>query len=211
MSSENYQKPYDQRLAGFLVRPFRNTALHPNHVTTLTLVLGICSAVIFAVAIDMAWLAALLFMLAVLTDHMDGELARMTGKSSRFGHNYDYIVGGLIYMLLFIGIGTGLSDGYGSWTLILGFIAGFSNPVILFLRMNMEKQHGFKAVAHPQFLGFQDEDFIYLIGPITWLTGIIWFFVPFALGNIGYLVWTVRETRTWQKKNDATDSLENTE
>lgn len=207
MSTEDRQKPYDQRLAGLLIRPFKDTALHPNHVTTLTLLLGICSAVIFAINIELAWLAALIYMLAVLTDHMDGELARMTGKSSRFGHNYDYIVGGLIYMLLFIGIGTGMRNEFGSWTLVLGIFAGLSNPIILYLRMKMEKHHGFEAVAHPQFLGFQDEDFIYLIGPITWFAGIIWFFVPFAFGNIGYLAWTIRETRTWRKKMD---TLENT-
>ena len=201
MTDSNIPIPYDQQLAGWLIRPFKNTPLHPNHITTITLLLGICSALIFAFAIEKAWLAALLFMLAVFTDHMDGELARITGKSSRFGHNYDYIVGGLNYMMLFTSIGIGLMAEYGFLALILGIVAGLSNPVILYMRMGMEKQHGFEAVEHPQLIrGFQDEDFIYLIGPITWLAGLIWFFIPYALGNIGYLLWTIKGKSDWNKK-----------
>lgn len=207
MSKTENSKPYDQRLAGLLIKPFRKTPLHPNHITTITLLLGIGSALIFALAIEMAWLAALLYMLAVFTDHMDGELARMTGKTSEFGHQYDYVVGGLNYTVLFIGIGIGLRPEYGEWTLILGFVAGLSNPLILYLRMAMEDQHGFEAVEHPQIInGFQDEDFIYLIGPLTWFAGAVWFFVPYAIGNIGYLFWTIKERRDWRNKQEIKES-----
>jgi len=71
--------------------------------------------------------------------------------------------------------------------------------VILYLRMSMEKQHGVESVEHPGFAGFEIEDFIYLIGPITWFAGIIYFFIPYALGNIGYLFWTITKYSHWQK------------
>lgn len=201
MADKQYPVPWDQQLARWLVAPFNNTPLHPNHLTTLTLILGQCAAWIFAFAMEqLAWFAALLYMLAVFSDHMDGELARMTGKTSSFGHNYDYIVGGINYTTLFIGIGLGLQDSFGSWVIILGFSAGLSNPFILTLRMNMERQYGKETVDHPRFAGFEIEDFIYLIGPITWFAGIICFFIPYALGNIGYLVWTVVEYRRWRRK-----------
>jgi len=201
MADKQYLVPWDQQLARRLVAPFNNTPLHPNHLTTLTLILGQCAAWIFAFAMgQLAWFAALLYMLAVFSDHMDGELARMTGKTSSFGHDYDYIVGGINYTALFIGIGLGLQDSFGSWAIILGFSAGLSNPFILTLRMSMERQHGKEAVEHPVFAGFEIEDFIYLIGPITWITGIVYFFIPYALGNIGYLVWTIMEYRRWRGK-----------
>jgi len=195
--------PWDQRLARLLVRPFKNTPLHPNHLTTLTLILGQCAAWTFAFAIEMAWLAALLYMLAVFSDHMDGELARMTGKTSSFGHHFDYIVGGINYTTLFIGIGLGLQDSaLGIWAIILGFSAGLSNPFILYMRMAMESRYGGQAVEHPGYAGFEIEDFIYLIGPITWCAGIVYFFIPYALGNIAYLAWTITEDRQL-KKNTA--------
>ena len=40
MATLRETKPYDQRLARILVLPFRDTALHPNHLTTVTLILG---------------------------------------------------------------------------------------------------------------------------------------------------------------------------
>ena len=193
-------KPYDQRLANLLVTPFKNTPVHPNHLTTVTLLLGQAAAWMFAIAIDLAWMAALLYMLAVFSDHMDGELARMTGKTSNFGHDYDYIVGGINYTTLFIGIGIGLHE-HGLWAVILGFMAGLSNPFILYLRMRMESEHGTDAVEHPSYGGFEIEDFIYLIGPITWFAGIFWFFIPYALGNVGYLIWTMKEHFDWEKRN----------
>ena len=204
MTATSNMSPWDQRLAYFLIRPFKNTSLHPNHLTTLTLILGQSAAWMFAMAMEkMAWLAALLYILAVFSDHLDGELARMTGKTSSFGHHYDYIVGGINYTALFIGIGLGLQDSaLGIWAIILGFSAGLSNPIILYLRMTMEKRHGAQAVEHPGYAGFEIEDFIYLIGPITWFAGIVYFFIPYALGNIGYLVWTGTEYRHWQKQTD---------
>jgi len=149
----------------------------------------------FAVNIDLAWCAALLYMLAVFSDHMDGELARMTGKTSSFGHDYDYIVGGMNYTSLFIGIGIGLHETVGAWTTALGFAAGLSNPFILYLRMRMERKFGLEAVEHPARAGFELEDFVYLIGPITWSAGVLWFFIPYAIGNIAYLLWTIKEYR----------------
>lgn len=201
MTATSNMTPWDQRLAHFLIRPFKNTSLHPNHLTTLTLILGQSAAWLFAMAMEqMAWLAALLYILAVFSDHLDGELARITGKTSSFGHHYDYIVGGINYTALFIGIGLGLQDSaLGIWSIILGFAAGLLNLVILYLRMTMEKRHGTQAVEHPSYAGFEIEDFIYLIGPITWFTHILYFFIPYALGSIGYLVWTITKYRYWQK------------
>ena len=109
-----------------------------------------------------------MFMVAAFLDHADGELARMTGRVSRFGHHLDYVVGAANYTLLFVGLGLGLSRGpMGYNALVLGLAAGLSNPVILTLRMTMEKRYGKQAVAHPSRARFELEDFTYLIGPVT--------------------------------------------
>lgn len=196
-----YHRPWDQQLAGLLVRPLARTSVHPNHLTTLSLVLGMTASALFCLGPSfLAGLAAGCYMLAVFTDHTDGELARLTGKTSRFGHYYDYIVGGVNYMCLFAGIGYGLRNGpLGAWALILGLAAALSNPIILTLRMPMDRRHGAAAVAHPYLFGFEIEDFIYLIGPITWFAGIEYFFFPYALGNLGYFAWTVAEVVRWSR------------
>ena len=203
MATTNEVKPWDQKLANLVVRPLKETRIHPNHLTTVTLILGLCSSLLFAsFGSTLAWLASLLYMLAIFSDHLDGELARMTGKTSKFGHNYDYIVGGINYTLLFIGIGYGLQAEAGVWCFILGLIAGLCNPIIMTLRMTMEIKYGGEVVDHPARWGVEIEDAIYLIGPITWFLGIYYFFIPYALGTIGYLIWTIIEYQRWNKTDN---------
>ena len=189
-------KSWDQRLAHVLVKPLVATPVHPNHLTALSFLFGLAAAVLFArggpVQVNVA---AGLFMIAVFLDHTDGELARQAGKSSPFGQHFDSAVNASNYTMLFIGVGIGLSDGWmGGWALALGFAAGLCNPIILFLRKGTERRHGAKAVAHPKYAGVEIEDIIYLIGPITWLGGLDYFFLAYGFGSFGYLSWTVWES-----------------
>jgi len=185
--------PYDQRIARLLIRPFVNTGLHPNHVTLLSLLLGVgCGAFFILGQPGVEDFAVAVFMMAVLVDHMDGELARMSGKTSRFGHFFDYAVGSLNYTILFCSIGIALYRWTGaSEALVFGIVAGLSNILIVWLRLKMELKYGPETVEHPSSSGFEIEDFIYLIGPITWLGGLEYFFWVYGVGTLGYLVWTV--------------------
>jgi phosphatidylglycerophosphate synthase len=193
-------EPWDQRLARLLVRPLARTPVRPNHITSLSLAAGLGAAALFALGSPAASNgAAALFMLAAFLDHADGELARMTGRVSRFGHHLDYAVGAANYTLLFVGLGLGLSRGpMGDDALVLGLAAGLSNPVILTLRMTMEKQYGKRAVAHPSRAGFELEDFMYLIAPVTWLGGLAYFFLVCGFGTLGYLAWTLWTFARWR-------------
>ena len=180
--------PYDQRLARLLVRPLVNSPIAPNHVTALSLGLGTASALLFA----NGWpnFAAALFMAAMFADHADGELARQSGRTSRLGYYLDYVAGAANYTMLFLGLGIGLSHGWiGSAALVLGIAAAASNPIVMAVRLANERRHGAEAVTHPRFGGFEIEDFAYLIGPVTWLGGLDWFFLAYGLGAIGYLAW----------------------
>ena len=141
---------YDQRLANLLVRPLSRTNVQPNSLTLFSLALGVSSACIFAFA-DLALqsLAAFVFMLAVFVDHMDGELARISGKTSVFGHYLDYLVGAANYTFLFCGLGLAVYRGTGvEFALWFGTTVGLSNLFIVSLRMHMERRFGAEAVAH---------------------------------------------------------------
>ena len=188
-------RSWDQRLAHILVKPLVATPVHPNHLTGLSFVFGLTAALLFALGEPVPVnLAAGLFMVAVFLDHTDGELARLAGKTSAFGQRFDSVVNASNYTMLFIGVGAGLSSGpMGTWALILGFAAGLCNPIILVLRFGLERRHGAKATAHPRYAGVEIEDLIYLIGPITWLGGLEYFFLAYGLGSFGYLAWTAWE------------------
>ncbi|HEX9647569.1 MAG TPA: CDP-alcohol phosphatidyltransferase family protein [Alphaproteobacteria bacterium] len=184
--------PYDQRLGALLVQTLARTPIAPNHLTGLSFALGALAG--WTLAQGRFGLGAGLFMLAVFIDHLDGELARATRRTSRFGHYLDYAVGAANYTMMYLGAGIGLAAGeLGSAALTLGLAAALSNPAVLAVRLANETRHGSEAVAHPYFHGFEIEDFIYLIGPFAWLGWFDVFFLAYALGALGYLAW-----QTWE-------------
>ena len=84
------QRPWDARLARRLVTPLKNSWVTPNHLTTVRLLIGVAAAFFFTYGrYGSSNLAACLLALSNFVDHTDGELARMSGKTSRIGHLYD--------------------------------------------------------------------------------------------------------------------------
>jgi phosphatidylglycerophosphate synthase len=163
--------PWDQRLARHLMRPLVATRVTPNQITTLSLAAGLLAAWLYASGGAAANAGGACFMLAFLLDHADGELARMTRRTSRFGHYSDLAAGGAVLVAVFVGMGIGLQgdDGLGAWPVGLGVSAGLATAAIFVLRLELERRAGKDATRQPNLLGFELEDVMYLAGPITWL------------------------------------------
>ena len=177
------EPPWDQRLARFMVGPLRQSAITPNVITTLTMVFGLLGAWLLARAGAGANLGAALVMIALLLDHADGELARLTGRTSTFGHYYDLIADALVTSALFVGIGFGLNaSGFGGSAARLGVIAGAGVALAILFRMELERRAGKIAVRQPSLLGFEAQDLLYLVGPVTWFGGLETFLMLAAIG-----------------------------
>ena len=187
--------PYDQCIARLLVRPLAGTPITPNQITAVTLLLALGGAYLLAQGDGRSadWGAGL-FVLARFLDHFDGELARLTGQKSRFGYYFDYVAGGVSYAALFAGIGIGLATGpLGGWALALGAAGAGSAILSLFINLDIDKQMDLtdgEAAGYPGFAGFELEDGIYLIAPITWLGGLTPFFVLCGIGATVYCLWS---------------------
>ena len=184
---------WDQKLASYLVRPLIGTPVTPNHVTTLSLLLSLGGAVLLASG-DSAfenWGAGL-FMAGRFLDHFDGELARQSGQTSRFGYVFDYVAGCLSYASLFLALGIGMRDGsIGHWSILLGVTAA---PIILattLMALRISDDSGGDASDYPIFAGFELEDGIYLIGPIVWMGWIEPFFLLGSIGVLAFGGWTL--------------------
>jgi phosphatidylglycerophosphate synthase len=188
--------PYDQRLAHFLVRPLARTPVHPSRITAASLVLGLAAAWLIAQGAPRAadWGAGL-FALARPLDHFDGELARVASKRTRFGYYFDYATGALSYGLLFLGMGIGLAPGrLGLWALALGAAGTTAAVGAAFLNLDLDRRLDLgerDAVGYPRYGGFELEDGIYLLAPITWLGWLAPFFVAAGLGAAAYCLWTL--------------------
>src|ERR1700754_2397511 len=96
-------RPWDARLARRLVTQLKNSRTPPHHLTTVRLAFGLAAAAAFLPG-TYGWinLGALLLILSNFLDHTDGELARISGKSSRIGHIYDLASDAAVTILLFV-------------------------------------------------------------------------------------------------------------
>jgi phosphatidylglycerophosphate synthase len=188
------------RLAALLAKGLARTSLSPDHLSWLGLGFGLAAGVLFALggqAVNNA--GAVMFMLAVFMDELDGALARGSGRVTRFGHLLDYIAGTMSFCALFIGAGIGARQLIGTWGPILGVMAAVAALLSMRIRMGMEDRHGSKAVSHKRFGPFELKDGIYLVGPVTWVGGLYWFFVAATLGTFGFALWTLSHRKLWLK------------
>jgi len=153
------------------VKPLIDTPVTPNQITTLRIAAGMVSATLFALGPEWHIEAALLFLLSMLLDRADGELARMSGKTSPWGHTYDLISDGLCDALVFIGIGIGARHGVlGCWAIPMGLLAGLSVASIFLLVLRIEQKQGPRAAELPG-TGDVDPDDGILAVPVAALLG----------------------------------------
>lgn len=194
-------KPWDQRIARWCVGPLAHTPVSPNHLTTLGLLAGLAAGWCYAEGGGLVHWGAALFVLAAWLDHADGELARLSARVSKFGHYYDNVAGVVTYIVLFCGMGIGLRDTEAlllvpaQWAPLLGITAGVAIAVIFAVRVALEDRAGRSAVAQPSAAGFEIEDIMYLVAPVTWLG---WHGIFLSLAGIGaplYMVWQLRQAR----------------
>lgn len=188
-------KPWDSRLANLLVRPLCRTSVHPNHLTTVNFAIGLGAAASYA------WgsqnLGAALYVVSAVLDHGDGELARMTGKTSAFGAAYDRATDLIVKIALFAGMGFGFRHGWlGGWAILAGLSAGVAFVTIFLLRTELSRRDPTAAVTQPAAGGFEIEDILYVIAPLTWAGALLPFVLAAAVGAPLFALWTARQVWT---------------
>ncbi len=153
------------------VRPLIHTSVSPNHITSLRLATGVAAAGRCALG-DPVWLAwgAGLFVVSVLLDRADGELARLADKRSPGGHKYDLMADSFCNAIIFLGVGWGLRGGdLGLWAAGLGLIAGVAVAAILLLTLRLEARAGARAGELGSAAGFDPDDAILFVPLLIWL------------------------------------------
>ncbi len=161
---------WTHRLARALVRPMLGTRITPNDLTTGRLVTGIAACAAFVQG-DPNWnmWGGILWLASCLLDRADGELARLSGTSSAWGHKYDYYCDVAVNSLFFLAIGIGLRNSdLGGWAVALGALAGVSVATASVLSELFEHVSDGGDKAYAGILGFDFDDVLYLLGPAAW-------------------------------------------
>ncbi|MGO9931040.1 MAG: CDP-alcohol phosphatidyltransferase family protein [Steroidobacteraceae bacterium] len=201
------KRPWDARLARRLVAPLKDSRVTPNHLTTLRLSAGLAAAAAFTRG-TYGWsnLAGLLLVLSNFLDHADGELARISGKSSRAGHLYDIASDAAVTILVFIAMGVGVAAAPGNDLevppALLGAISGSAIALIFFLRMRAEDLFGKAATRQAHLGGFETEDVLYVLPLVTLCNGIAPFLLAASICAPLFAVWVAldyrRALRVWR-------------
>lgn len=188
------------RAARVAVRPLVDTPIAPNHLTTLRLVTGLAAAAAFAVGTrrwDIA--AGVIFVLSAFLDRADGELARLSGKISKIGHQYDLGSDVASNVMAFAGIGIGLSHGpLGAAALAMGIVAAGAVGAIFWLITLMD---GGTGEAFPGAGGFDPDDALFILGPAAWLDLLAPLLYAAAIGApvfLAFALWRYRKNRAAQ-------------
>jgi phosphatidylglycerophosphate synthase len=194
-----------------LVRPAvravaAHTRLTPNHVTTLRLATGLAAAMTFAQGTH-GWAAIIggfIFLLSMLLDRADGELARHTNQMSLAGHRYDLVSDCIVGISTFIGIGIGVIYTAGLNALWLGALAGLGIGA-LFLELNALKLGSVRG--HDLFGGrirVDPDDAMIIVPVLVWcdltvpmliVAALVTPLAALGLGVIGLLRRPVRPSR----------------
>ncbi len=203
-------KPWDAKLAYYLILPLKNTPITPNHLTTIRLITGVLGSGFIAYSAFtqnsflLANIGAFLFIFSAFFDHTDGELARLTGKFSKWGHNYDLISDAIVLISLFLSTGIAtIKSNLGMGALPMSFIASISVSGIFYLMNDLELKLGKEAARQPNFAGLEAEDILYLFPLVTLFNSLESFLIAAAIGSpifAIYVIWDYQKTLKKQEK-----------
>ncbi len=189
--------PWDQLIARKLIQYFDPIPITPNQITFFTLVLALFGSAMLTLdnRYYTNWGVGL-FVFSRFLDHFDGELARIKDMTSRLGYYLDYTSGTISYCALFICLGIRFyQTELGVWSIVLGTAGAASAIISMFTNLSLDKylqpNSGQDAVGYPGYGGFELEDGIYLIAPITWFGYLMPFFIAAGVGAAIYCIWTV--------------------
>ena len=198
-----YRKKIDEKIAAKVVKYLVKTSITPNQVTTFSLLLAAFAAVFFSFGIYFfSVIGSLLFILAKFLDHVDGQLARELKKETKLGWYYDSFVDTLTYILMFVGISAGIPPGtfeikfFTIVELDLQDYLLFSAIIASILNTLLGIVHKYKTskdfYGFPQTKKFALEDGVYLIGPITWICFINFFFLISSIGSVVFVIYNIK-------------------
>ena len=172
---------WTHKIARVCILPLVNTPVTPNHLTVLRLITGLAACGLLAIgSSDGNLWGGVLWLISAFLDRADGELARVSGKTSEWGHKFDYFCDVTVTALFFLGVGIGLRESsLGLWSIVMGISASagvVAAEILAEIIDQAQKDTGEKAYSG--FAGFDFDDVLYLFAPVVWLN----LHLPFLVG-----------------------------
>jgi phosphatidylglycerophosphate synthase len=202
----------DRSVSRFLSKRLAHTRVTPNQITLAGVAIGLGGAFLLSRPEYGFQLAgSLLFLICVIVDGVDGEVARLKLQETPFGHYLDIVTDNIVHIAIFSGMALGLSRETGDlrylhilWVLLIGF--GFCAVVVYFCILKRGSDGLEQSSKATRMLALlTNRDFAYLIVLCALVHRLNWFFIGAAAGTylFAVLLWalTLWEKRSMPTKN----------
>ena len=129
-----YGRNVMRRFSIYFTWVFAKLGCSPNTATSLSLLCALLGGVFLSRA---SWGPGILLInLWYLLDHVDGELARLSGKASAAGLFYDTAINFLVQPLTFLGLGWGLSQSAADPYFLFGVLGALGYLILNLIPMS---------------------------------------------------------------------------
>ena len=189
----------NRKISLTMTRRLMHTSVTPNHMTWVSMVLGLAGAIFFlSPEYGMQILGASFFLLHSILDGCDGELARLKFMESRAGGVLDFWSDNVVHVSVFAAMAVGWAahspDSFWPWLCGLLAVGGtvVSASLVYFHTMRVEKKVGplYTSVSTSEGKSagvriadmLSRRDFIYLVLVLALFDKTQWFLVMTAIG-----------------------------
>jgi phosphatidylglycerophosphate synthase len=191
---------FDRHISQFISRRIAHFDISPNQITLMGMSLGLVAA--FLLSRPGYWpklIGSLLFVICVIVDGVDGEVARLALKESNFGHYLDIVTDNIVHAAIFVGIAFGLYHDAGDtkyihflWAMMGGFGLCLIAVYQCILRLDEETLNQSPRILRIMAL-VTNRDFAYLVFALALIGRLSWFLLGAAVGSYLFAIglWVV--------------------
>lgn len=167
---------YARRIIDAMVRGLASAGVHPNVLTTVGVTINIGCGVLFGMG-EFFW-AGVVLIVANIFDMLDGNVARLTGRVTKFGSFLDSSLDRLSDMVAFLGIMVFYAGNTPQHSILNVVLAGTGMIASVMVSYTTARSEGLGVKANVGFLQRPERIVLLIIGALStwdWNSNNFWF------------------------------------
>ncbi len=164
------------RIINAMVRGLASAGVHPNILTTIGVCINIGCCILFGFG-EFFW-AGIVLIVANIFDMLDGNVARLTGRVTKFGGFLDSTLDRLSDMVAFLGIMIFYASNTPQHSLLNVTLAGVGMIASVLVSYTTARSEGLGVKANVGFLQRPERVVLLIIGALStweWNSDVWWF------------------------------------